>query len=96
MRKCCCILFSGSKCPVVGTVSSDALTVKLTQKPDDDETFTLMTNDYDKETSAAGYAEILGTDSVGFCMRLSTRMSKIYTKNGSDPVLVRALSSNVY
>ena len=84
------------KCPVVGSVSSDAITVKLDSIPDENETFTLMTNDYDKETSAAGYAETLGTDSVGFCMRLSTRMSKVYTKTGAEPIIVKALSSDVY
>ena len=87
---------TGEKCPVVGRVSMDAITVRLPELTDKDETFTLMSADYDPDTSASGIAETVGTIAYEVATRLSTRFPRVYTKGGRVKSVVSALESGVY
>lgn len=75
-----------TKCPVVGRVSMDAITIKFPSsilsidKPDKFD-IQLITPDYDKDTSAQGIANKLRTISYEVGTRLSCRIPRIYTKN---------------
>ena len=77
------ILIPGEKCPVVGRVSMDAITVKLPCCPEEDETFTVMTADFDPGTSAAGIASKVETIPYEVVTRLSTRYPRVYIADKS-------------
>ena len=74
----------------------DAITVKIPQQPSDKDIFTLMTNDYDPDTSASGIADKVGTIAYEVCTRMSTRYSRVYQLKDCKPVIFPALSQGIY
>lgn len=86
---------TGEKCPVVGRVSMDAITVRLPGEPEKNETFTLMTADYDPHSSATGVAARVDTIAYEVATRLSVRYPRLY-KCGKISTVVHALSLDSY
>ncbi len=74
----------------------DAITVRLPDMTDKDETFTLISADYDPDTSVSGIANKVGTITNEAATRLSTRFPRVYTKDGRVHSVVSALESGVY
>jgi len=90
-------IYPGERCPVVGRVSMDAITVRVPADTSLSETFTLMSADYDPLTSASGIADIVGTISYEVATRLSTRFPRLYTDGGKHlDLAVKALSFDSY
>ena len=85
----------GEKCPIIGKVSMDAITVRLPCKPGNSETFTLMTADYDPHSSATGTAANVGSIANEVVCRLSVRYPRVY-KTGDKQTIVSALSLESY
>ena len=88
-------IFAGEKCPIVGRVSMDAVTVWLPCCPEDAETYTMMTTDFDPDTSATGIASKVGTISYEVVTRLSTRYPRVYIA-GQTLSIVNGLGGDVY
>ena len=65
----------------------DAITVRLPCCLDDVETYTMMTADFDLETSATGIASNVGTISQEVVMRLSTRCPRVYVADQSLSII---------
>lgn len=84
---------TGEKCPVVGRISMDAITVKLPCQPDEYELFTIMTADYDPMISVTGLAKRLGTIENEVLIRLSDRLPRVYTTSGRLHSIQGALSN---
>ncbi len=74
----------------------DAITVRLPEVPHGDETFTLISADYDPDTSVSGIAHRVGTITYEVATRLSTRLPRVYTRGGRVHSVVSALESGVY
>lgn len=75
--------FSGELCPIVGRVSMDSITIRLPEAPAGDEVFQVISDDFDKNTSAVGLARILEGAVYEMSGNWSTRLSRVYIKNGS-------------
>ena len=88
-------VFSGVKCPVIGRVSLDAITVKIPECLEKEETLTLMTADYDPDTSIVGIAEQMGTLSSDVAARLGVRYPRVYTHRDKY-LVIKALQSESY
>ncbi|KAI0240012.1 Alanine racemase, partial [Lamellibrachia satsuma] len=87
---------TGEKCPIVGRVSMDAITVRLPCCPDDAETYTIMTADFDLETSATGIASKTGTILPDVLSRLSTfRYPRVYIADQSLTI-ISGLHGDIY
>jgi alanine racemase len=87
---------TGEKCPIVGRISMDAITVKLPCYPDDYELFTIMTADFDPMTSVTGLAKRLGTIENEVLIRLSDRLPRVYTTSGRLHSIEGALSNFIF
>ncbi len=87
------VLVEGRRAPVVGRVSSDALTVDVTGiagvEPDSE--FILLGSDGHDEITADTVAVVRHTISWEVLQQLGTRLARIYT-SGSVPIAVRAES----
>lgn len=57
----------------------DAITVQVPRDTTLDDSFTLLSADYDPQTSASGIAETVGTIAYEVMTRLSTRFPRLYT-----------------
>lgn len=93
-----------TKCPVVGRVSMDAITIKFPSsilsldKPDKFD-IQLLTPDYDKDTSIQGIANKLGIISYEVGTGLSCRIPRIYTENQTMSTIVHkvdAIDKSIY
>ena len=73
----------------------DSITVQLPEDIDADETFTLMSADYDMDTSAVGVAAKAGIITAEVVGRMSVRCPRVYTHAGSQ-IVVNALQSESY
>nr|BAH22617.1 alanine racemase [Penaeus japonicus] len=73
---------TGERCPIVGRVSMDSITVRLPEQPLPDEVFQVLTDDYDEVTSAVGMARNLGGATYEIPGNWSTRLPRLYTRNG--------------
>lgn len=84
------VLVEGRRAPVVGRVSSDALTVDVTGiagvEPDSE--FTLLGSDGHDEISADAVAVVRHTISWEVLQQLGARLARVYT-SGSVPIAVR-------
>ena len=80
------LYISGEKCPVVGRVSMDAITVKLPCQPDDNETFTIVTADYDPVTSVTGIAEAMDTITNEVLIRFGPRLPRHFVNDFGEIV----------
>jgi len=69
---------TGEKCPVIGRISMDAITVRVPCQLNDNELFTLITADFDPMTSVMGMAKTLGTIENEVLIRLSNRLPRVY------------------
>jgi alanine racemase len=88
------VLVEGGRAPVVGRVSSDSLTVDVTDIPGAgyDSEFILLGTDGRNEISADAVAEVRRTISWEVLQQLGTRLTRVYTA-GSIPIAVRAEST---
>lgn len=73
----------------------DAITVRLPGEPEKNESFTLMTADYDPHSSATGVAARVDTIAYEVVTRLSIRYPRLY-KHGKETTIVPALSLDSY
>ena len=73
----------------------DAITVRLPCCPDDAETYTMMTADFDMETSATGIALKTGTILPDVLSRLSTRYPRVYIADQSLTI-ISGLHDDIY
>ncbi len=75
---------TGERCHVIGTVSMDAVTVEVSTEPEPHEMFTIITADFDPQTSAIGIANQLQTINTEVTSRIITRVPRYYSssKNG--------------
>lgn len=87
------VLVAGRRAPLVGRVSSDSLTVDLTDlvTPGPDDVFTLLGEDSDT-VDADEVAAVRGTISWEVLQQLGSRLSRVYMSGGS-PVALRKESS---
>lgn len=87
-------LVSGRPVPLVGRVSSDSLTVDVTDVSDAgaDDVFTLLGDSDGMNIHADEVAEVRGTISWEVLQQLGARLSRVYMSQGS-PVAVRRESS---
>ena len=94
---CILFLYPGERCPVVGRVSMDAINVRVPGDTTLEESFTVVSPDYDPYTSATGIANIVGGSVFEFAVRLSQRIPRVYT-DGTQRVhtVVRGLSPEAY
>ncbi|XP_037781444.1 alanine racemase-like isoform X3 [Penaeus monodon] len=73
---------TGERCPIVGRVSMDSITVRLPEEPSPGEVFQVLTDDFDDVTSAVGMARNLGGATYEMPGNWSTRLPRLYTRNG--------------
>lgn len=71
-------------CPVVGRVSMDQITVKVLGPVDLEQVFEVVTPDFDPTSSLWGWAELTGTVSYEPAVRLSTRLPRVYLRDGAE------------
>jgi alanine racemase len=69
---------TGERCPIVGRISMDAITVRLPCRPDVRELFTIVSADFDPITSVTGIAETVGTIQNEVLIRFSSRLPRVY------------------
>ncbi|KAK8382809.1 hypothetical protein O3P69_011391 [Scylla paramamosain] len=74
---------TGELCPIVGRVSMDSITIRLPEAPAEDDVFQVISDDFDENTSAVGLARILEAAVYEMPGNWSTRLSRVYIKNGS-------------
>jgi alanine racemase len=88
------VIVEGIRAPLVGRISSDSLTVDVTDVPgvDPDSEFTLLGRDGDEEISADEVAEARGTISWEVLQQLGSRLARVYVSEAS-PVALRPESS---
>ncbi|MFV2008146.1 MAG: alanine racemase C-terminal domain-containing protein, partial [Longimicrobiales bacterium] len=88
------VLVEGRRAPVVGRVSSDALTVDVTgiDGVGFDSEFTLLGHDGDEEITADAVASVRRTISWEVLQQLGARLARVYT-SGSVPIAVRREST---
>jgi alanine racemase len=88
------ILVEGRSAPVVGRISSDSLTVDVTDVPGvtTESEFTLLGQDGDQEISADEVAAVRGTISWEVLQQLGARLSRVYM-SGSSPIALRPETS---
>ena len=85
-------LFSGELCPIVGRVSMDSITIRLPEAPNEDEVFQIISDNFDNKTSAVGLARILEAAVYEMPGNWSTRLSRVYIKNGSIVKIYNSLN----
>ena len=73
----------------------DSITVRLPCCPGDAETYTVMTADFDLETSVSGIASKVGTDLSEVVMRLSIRYPRVYVADQSL-MIISGQHSDIY
>jgi alanine racemase len=87
-------LVEGKRAPLVGRISSDSLTVDVTDVPgaDADSVFTLLGRDGGEEITADEVAEVRGTISWEVLQQLGSRLTRVYLSAGSPTALRRESS----
>ncbi len=80
------VLVRGSRAPVVGRISSDSMTVDITDVPgvDGDDTFVLLGRDGDDAITAEEVAASRDTITWEVLQTLSSRLARVYTLDGSE------------
>jgi alanine racemase len=88
------VLVEGRRAPLVGRVSSDSITVDVTDVGDvgPDSEFTLLGPDGDDEITADAIAEARGTISWEVLQQLGARLTRVYM-SASQPVALRPEST---
>jgi alanine racemase len=87
-------LVQGMRAPLVGRISSDSLTVDVTDVPGvgTHSEFTLLGREGDEEITADEVAQVRGTISWEVLQQLGSRLTRVYL-SGSAPIAVRPESS---
>lgn len=80
------------KCPIIGTICMGATIVRLPECPSPRESFTLISNDYDPDTSAVGIARKVCTVGSEISVGLLGRHAIVYIKAGLNPLIISANS----
>lgn len=70
----------------------DSITVRLSEAPTQNEVFQLISDDFDETTSAVGLARRLGAAVDEIVGAWSTRLSRVYIKNGSIAKVYHSLN----
>lgn len=83
---------TGELCPIVGRVSMDSITIRLPEAPAKDEVFQVISDDFDENTSAIGLARNLEAAVYEMPGNWSTRLARVYIKNGSITKVFRSLN----
>lgn len=80
------VLVRGARAPVVGRISSDSMTVDVTDVPgvDGDDVFVLLGRDDDESITAEEVAATRDTITWEVLQTLSSRLARIYTLGGSE------------
>ncbi|WAQ96881.1 ALR-like protein [Mya arenaria] len=78
-----------TECKIVGRVSMDAVLVKVPESADDARLFCVLSDDYDPRTSAAALAALVGTSTSEVCVRLNTRLPRVYISRGKIQAFVK-------
>lgn len=88
------VLVEGRRAPLVGRVSSDSITVDVTDVPDvgHDSEFTLLGRDGDDEITADEVAAVRGTISWEVLQQLGSRLGRVYV-SGTTALARRAESA---
>ncbi|KAK2163437.1 hypothetical protein LSH36_79g03022 [Paralvinella palmiformis] len=88
---------TGERCPVIGRVCMDAITVRVPEDTTLSESFTIISADYDPLTSLTGIADTVGGLVFELAANLSKRLPRLYTTRENHwNTSVRALSQNIY
>jgi len=87
---------TGELCPLVGRVSMDAITFRVSEKPSETETFTLISADFDPVISATGMAEMVGTINYEITTRLASRIPRVYTGKESGTTIDNLVNVQAY
>ena len=85
------LVIVGEKCHVVGKVSMDAISVRVPEKLDDGEVFTIYTPDFDPDTSVTGVGKQIDTNPQEICNRLPPRTPRVYFKGGKIHEIIHGL-----
>jgi alanine racemase len=87
-------LIEGRRAPLVGRISSDSLTVDVTDVPGvtTESEFTLLGRDGDDEITADEVAEVRGTISWEVLQQLGSRLTRVYLSE-SSPIALRPETS---
>jgi len=73
----------GELCPIVGRVSMDQITVRISKPVGLEATFELVSADFDPLTSLSGWAARTGTIAYEMAVRLSPRLPRRYWRQGA-------------
>lgn len=73
---------TGELCPIVGRVSMDSITVRLSGAPDPDDAYLVLSDDFHNITSAVGMARRLDAAVYEIPGNWSTRLPRVYTHGG--------------
>ena len=76
----------------MGKVSMDSITIRLSEAPAQDEVFQIISDDFDENTSAVGLARSVGLAVDEIAGTWSTRLSRVYIKNGSIAKVYHSLN----
>lgn len=77
--------------PVVGRVSMDSFTIRLSDKPAEGDTFSLLTADYAEKTSCSWMARTLDSANYEITGTWSTRLPRVYVQQGKVVDIMHAL-----
>eukprot|EP00914_Ancora_sagittata_P000409 GHVO01001123.1.p1 GENE.GHVO01001123.1~~GHVO01001123.1.p1 ORF type:complete len:309 (-),score=27.63 GHVO01001123.1:372-1298(-) len=80
---------TGERCPVVGRVSMDAITVRLPCQPEHNETFTIVSADFDPVTSVMGIADAMDTISNEVLIRFAPRLPRVFRDDAGRVLSIR-------
>lgn len=88
---------TGERCPVVGRVSMDAITVRVPANTTLDTEFVVYSGDFDPATSMVGRAKALGTIGYEVATSLAMRVPRVYDRAGTraaDPAMPKLTRHN--
>ena len=69
----------------------DSISVRVPEKLDDGEVFTVYTPNFDMDTSVSGVAQQVGTNPQEICNRLPPRTPRVYLKGGQVHEIIHGL-----
>ncbi|XP_014662282.1 PREDICTED: alanine racemase-like [Priapulus caudatus] len=82
---------TGELCPIAGRISMDSCTLKLPQKPQPDDTYSVLTADYADRTSYSWMARALDAANYEITGTWSTRLPRVYIKQGEVHDILHAV-----
>ncbi|XP_071108026.1 alanine racemase-like [Haliotis cracherodii] len=82
------------RCPVVGRVSMDAITVRLDQPRPSPTTFNIITDDFTSPNSVTKMAAILGTIPYEVTTSLAARLPRVFVSGGHIVAVTKSLMTD--